>query len=359
LPDATQGQPLTPSPVFAGTYHLKGDPRGAAYPYGRDNNPTWSAYENAICELENADSTIVFSSGMAAVFATLGVTLKPGDALVMPSDGYFGVRLLARDFFTSLGVNVRLAPTANNAQLEHLEGAKLLWIESPSNPGLSVCDIATLAEAAHAAGALVVVDNATATCIGQQPLALGADICVSSDTKATTGHSDLLLGHVSVLDRVLAELLREWRMQMGSGPGPFEVWLAHRSLATLDVRLERQCRNALAIAEFMSTRPDVRVLRYPGLKTDPSYPIASRQMTYYGPIVSFELAGRQQAEQFLASCELVFEATSFGGVHTTAERRARWGKDDITEGFIRLSVGCEDSQDLIADLTQALERINR
>jgi len=351
-----QGQAFIPSPTFAGTYHLKGDPQGSEYPYGRDNNPTWSAYESAICELENANATVVFSSGMAGIAATLGVTLKPDDILVMPSDGYFGARMIASDFFTSLGVKVRLAPTADNAQQEHLHGAKLLWLETPSNPGLNVCDIALLAEAAHAAGALVVVDNSTATCIGQQPLALKADFCVSSDTKATTGHSDLVLGHVSVLDTAWADMLREWRMQMGSVPGPLEVWLAHRSLATLDVRMERQCKNALAIAEFLASRPDVHGLRYPGLTSDPSYPIASRQMKLYGPVVSFELATRQQAEQFLTSCALVFEATSFGGVHTTAERRARWGRDEIAEGFIRLSVGCEDSQDLIADLTQALDR---
>jgi cystathionine gamma-lyase len=267
--------------------------------------------------------------------------------------------MVATGFFQGLGVEVRLAPTAGNAQQEVLGGAKLLWLETPSNPGLEVCDIALLAEVAHAAGALVVVDNTTPTCAGQQPLLLGADFSVSSDTKATSGHSDLVLGHVAVRETAWADKLRTWRTQMGAVPGPMEVWLAHRSLATLDVRLERQCKNALAVAEFLASREEVRGLRYPGLPSDPAYPIARRQMTYFGPVVSFALASQEGAETFLQSCELVFEATSFGGVHTTAERRGRWGGDKVPEGFIRLSVGCEDAQDLIADMAQALGRVAR
>jgi cystathionine gamma-lyase len=251
-------------------------------------------------------------------------------------------------------VEVRAAPTADNAQLEHIEGAKLLWIESPSNPALDVCDIALLAERAHEAGALVLVDNTTATCLAQKPLSLGADFSLCSDTKATTGHSDLILGHVAVGDAALADKLRAWRTQMGSVPGPMEVWLAHRSLSTLDVRLERQCANALAIARFLARRSEVKNVRYPGLANDPSYPVASKQMKLFGPIVGFELANRERAEQFLRNCLLVAEATSFGGVHSTAERRARWGGDKVAEGFIRLSVGCEDAGDLIEDFEQAL-----
>ncbi len=358
LPDVTQGEPFLPGPTFAGTYHLTGDPTSSVYAYGRYNNPTWTAYEKAIGELERSASTVVFSSGMAAVAATLGVILKSGDIVVMPSDGYYAARMIASSFFTALGVEVRLAPTADNAQREHLQGAKLLWLESPSNPGLDVCDIALLVEAAHAVDVLVAVDNTTPSCLGQQPLALGADFSLSSDTKVTTGHSDLILGHVSVRDSSWADELRAWRTQMGSAPGPMEVWLAHRSLATLDVRLERQCKNALAITEFLASRTDVQRLRYPGLPSDLAYPIASRQMKFYGPVISFELPSRGLAESFLNHCELVFEATSFGSVHTTAERRARWGGDKVAEGFIRMSIGCEDLQDLIADLNQALDHMH-
>jgi len=148
-----------------------------------------------------------------------------------------------------------------------------------------------------------------------------------------------------------------WREQIGAVPGPMEVWLAHRSLATLEMRLERQCRNALTIAEYLLTRPEVSGVRYPGLPADPSHEIAARQMRYYGPVLSFVLADRTLAEKFLRSCKLAIEATSFGGVHTTAERRARWGGDEIAEGFIRLSAGCEDSQDLVDDIAQALNAI--
>jgi cystathionine gamma-lyase len=359
LPDVTQGEAFLPGPTFAGPYHLTGDPASSAYTYGRFHNPTWTAYEHALAELERGTSTVVFASGMAAAAATLGVTLTSGDTLVMPSDAYYTLRLLANNFFTALGVHVRLAPTAGNAQSAYVQGANLVWIESPSNPGLDVCDIAALAEAAHAAGAHVVVDNTTPTCLGQQPLTLGADFSLASDTKATTGHNDLILGHVSVRDAAWADRLRAWRTHIGATPGPMEVWLAHRSLATLDVRLQRQCNNALAIAEVLAARTEIHGLRYPGLPSDPAYAIASRQMRFYGPVISFALANRECAERFLQRCELVYNATSFGGVRTTAERRARWGGDNVPEGFIRLSIGCEDVQDLIADLQQALDQAHQ
>jgi len=192
------------------------------------------------------------------------------------------VRVLANGYFTQMGVRVRTAPTAGNSQRQHLEGAKLLWLESPSNPGLDVCDIAALVTAAHEAGALVAVDNTTPTILGQQPLALGADFSVASDTKALTGHADLILGHVAVREQKWGEQLHTWRTQMGAIPGPTEVWLAHRSLLTLDVRLERQCKNALAIARFLAARPEVESVRYPGLPDDPAHLIAARQCTISG-----------------------------------------------------------------------------
>ena len=267
-------------------------------------------------------------------------------------------RMLAEGYFASLGIEVRMAPTANNAQIEQLDGATLLWLETPSNPGLDVCDLAVLIAAAHQRGALVAVDNTTATALGQQPLAFGADFTLSSDSKALTGHGDLLLGHVATREPAWAERLLAFRSQQGAVPGPMEVWLAHRSLATLDMRLERQGKNALAIAQFLASRSEVKHVRYPGLPQDPAHAIAIRQMKHYGPIVSFVLAGKTQAERFLAACHLILQATSFGGVHTTAERRARWGGDAIAEGFIRLSVGCEDTRDLLDDLIQALAAVS-
>ena len=275
----------------------------------------------------------------------------------MPSDGYYTARMLAEGYFTSLGIEVRAASTSNNAQIEQLDGATLLWLETPSNPGLDVCDLAVLIAAAHNHGALVAVDNTTATVLGQQPLAYGADFSVSSDSKSITGHSDLTLGHVATNDPEWAQRLHAFRSQQGAIAGPMEVWLAHRSLATLELRLERQCKNALEIARLLESRPEVKLVRYPGLPQDPAHSLAARQMKHYGPIVGFVLEGKAQAERFLEACNLILQATSFGGVHTTAERRARWGGDTIPDGFIRLSAGCEDTQDLLDDIEQALAAI--
>lgn len=198
LPKAAQGEPFLPGPTFAGTYGFSGEVGTSAYTYGRYHNPTWTRYEEALGDLEGGPS-LVFSSGMAAVAAVLTSVLTPsaaGSVLVMPSDGYYTARMLAEGYFASLGVKVRKAPTAGNAQAAHLEGATLLWLETPSNPGLETCDISELVEKAHSRNVLVAVDNTTATALGQQPLKLGADFSVSSDSKGLTGHSDLILGHV-------------------------------------------------------------------------------------------------------------------------------------------------------------------
>jgi cystathionine gamma-lyase len=356
LPAPIQGEPLLPGPSFVSTFHLAGDPSTSPYSYGRYHNPTWTHFERALGELEGGEA-VAFGSGMAAVAAVLGSVLRPGDAVVMPSDGYYTARMLAQGYFAGIGVDIRLAPTAGGAQAGQLAGARMLWLESPSNPGLDVCDIAALAAAAHSQGMVVAVDNTTPTVLGQRPLALGADFSVSSDTKALTGHGDLVLGHVAVRDPALAQRLRGWRTQVGAVPGPMETWLAHRSLATLDVRLERMCANALEVARFLAGRPEVHGVRYPGLPVDPAHEVAARQMSRFGPIVSFALAGAAEAERFLGACKVVLQATSFGGVHTTAERRARWGGDQVPEGFVRLGAGCEHADDLLADLAQALAAV--
>lgn len=353
LPEPSQGQPFLPGPIFAAPFHLAGDPASSTYTYGRYHNPTWTAFERALGELEGGEA-VVFASGMAATAAVLGSVLRAGEVAVLPADGYYTARMLAEGFFAQTGVQVRTAPTAGDSQAGCLDGAKLLWLESPSNPGLDVCDIRALARLAHERSALVVVDNTTATLLGQRPLGLGADFSLASDTKGLTGHGDLVLGHVAVRDPEWAKCLRTWRTQFGAVPGPMEVWLAHRSLGTLDVRLERMCANALAVARFLAGRPEVRRVRYPGLPGDHAHPIATRQMSRFGPVVSFEVESAKIAEKFLGACRLVLQATSFGGLHTTAERRARWGGDQVPEGFIRLSAGCEHADDLLGDLAQAL-----
>ncbi len=353
LPQPEQSAPFLPGPTFAAPYHAAGDPINAPYNYGRLHNPTWTHFEQALSELEGG-SALVFASGMAAIASVFGAVLRPGDKVVIPSDSYYLARVMANGYFTQMGIQVVMAPTANNAQLDHLDGAKLLWLETPSNPNLEICDIAAIAQAAHERGVLVAVDNTTATPLGQQPLALGADFSVASDTKALTGHSDLILGHVAVRDTSRLDGIRMWRNQIGAVPGPMEVWLAHRSLATLHVRMERQCASALKIAEFLSQHPNVTDVRYPGLITHPAHELARKQMAYFGTIISFTLPDEATAQRFLSACQLVYEATSFGSLHTTAERRARWGGDVVPAGFIRMNVGCEDIDDLIADLAQAL-----
>lgn len=358
LPGAEQGEPFLPGPVFAAPFHAAGDPAEAPFSYGRHHNPTWSRYEAALSEIEGGRA-VAFASGMAAVTAVLLPTLRPGDVLVAPSDCYMSVRTIAEGYLTDRGVEVRLVPTGGGAVLDAVDGARLVWLESPSNPGLDVADLRQVIDRAHATGALVAVDNTMATPFGQRPLDLGADFSMSSDSKHLSGHGDLVLGHVAASDPDLAEQVVHWRTHTGSIPGPFEVWLAHRSLATLDVRLERECANALAIAEFLTGRPDVRGVRYPGLPGDPAHALASRQMTRYGTVLGFEIDGADRAEAFVAACELVAGATSFGGVHTSAERRGRWGRDAVAPGYIRLSAGLEDGDDLIADIGAALDRVSR
>jgi cystathionine gamma-lyase len=355
-PAKEQGNAFAEGVWFAAAYHAAGDPATSPFSYGRYHNPTWAQFERALGELEGGIA-LSFASGMAAIAAVLGATLRPGDTLVMPEDCYYTARRLADGFFAELGVSVRKAPTIGNTLGDYLDEAKLLWLESPTNPMLDVCDIAELVEVAHRKNVLVAVDNTTPTILGQAPLAFGADFSVASDSKSLTGHADLILGHVAIKDPGLADKLMAWRTQVGAVPGPMEVWLAHRSLATLEMRLERQCHNAQMIAEYLAGHAKVVKVRYPGLPTDPSHQLARRQMQYYGPVVSFVLADRASAERFLSACTLIFEATSFGGLQTTAERRARWGGDAIAEGFIRLSAGCENGEDLITDLAQALERI--
>src|SRR5450432_595799 len=350
MPTAGDGTPLVSSPVFASTYHLAGEPAGP-YQYGRLTNPTWSAWEAALSELEGGDA-VAFSSGIAAVTAVLLTALRPGDVLVMAAECYYATRRLATGLLTDIGVQVHLV--SDDEVGRHLQGATLVWLESPSNPKLDVCDIAAICAAAHQAGAAAAVDNTTATPLGQQPLTLCADYSVASDTKGLTGHSDLVLGHVACGDADRAAAVRTWRSSTGSVPGAFEAWLAHRSLMTLDLRLARQATNALAIAQLLSAHEAVGEVRYPWLAGDPSYDVAARQMRRPIGLVSFTLADEATAERFLAALHIVAVATSFGGLHSSAERRARWGGDDVAPGFIRFSCGGEDTADLVADVSQAL-----
>ncbi|MFR9729710.1 cystathionine gamma-lyase [Saccharopolyspora sp. MS10] len=347
--DSRPGAPLAPGPVFAAPYHL-GDP-GADF-YGRAGNPSWRALETAIGELDGGEC-VLLPSGMAAISTVLRALLRPGDGLLVPSDGYYATRQFVHEELAGLDLRVREVPTPGPWTDELFDGVRLVLLETPSNPGLDVCDIAELATRAHRAGALLAVDNTTATPLGQRPLELGADLSLASDTKALTGHSDVLLGHVSTADAELAARLRRARTLSGSIPGPFETWLAHRSLGTLDLRLARQAENAAALVEALRGHPAVRGLRWPGSPQDPAHEAARAQMRRWGGVFRFELADAAAVEEFVRRSSLVVAATSFGGLHSTVDRRAQWG-DPVPPGFVRFSAGCEDRADLVSDVLAAL-----
>ena len=345
--------PFTAPLTLASQYFVPGTPTGP-HQYGRWSNPTWQALEDALALIEDAP-VLILPSGMATVAAVYYALLKQGDAVLLPSDGYYVTRALAEKYLAPFGV--RVDPVATQDLERHdLAGYRLVWIETPSNPGLDLADIAGVAQRAHAAGALVVVDNTTASPLGQRPLELGADLVVVADTKSVNGHSDVVFGHVAARDTALLEKLRDWRKMSGTIPGPFEAWLVHRGLETFEIRHERACANAAALAPRLAAHPAVRAMSYPGLPTHPQHALARRQMRRFGSLVAVTLADEAAAEAFLGRCRLVRQATSFGGVHTSAERRARWG-DQVAPGFVRLSVGCEPLEVLWDDLEQALDAV--
>jgi cystathionine gamma-lyase len=346
--------------VFAAPFHL-GDrpPRdGGADAYARTEQPTLRVFEDAVGALDGG-RCLSFATGMAAISAVLLACARAGDRVVLPSDGYYATRVLADEELARFGLRVDRVSTTEveeAAARGDLDGARLVLLETPSNPQLDVCDIAAVARATRAAGAVLAVDNTTATPLGQRPLDLGADVTVASDTKALTGHSDLLLGHVSTRDDELHARLKAWRDHTGATPGPFEAWLGHRSMSTLDLRLARQARNAEAVAELLAGHPAVRGVRWPWRAGDPSFALASRQMLRPGGVVSAELADEDAVARLLAGTRIWAAATSFGGVHSTLDRRAQWGGDAVAPGFVRFSCGIEDTADLVADLAAALGR---
>src|SRR5258708_1655199 len=348
-----KGDPAVPPIVPASVYYLPGEATGP-YQYGRWSNPTWSALEAALSVLEDAE-TLVFPSGMAAIAAICYSQLRSGDRILLPADGYYTTRAFAERFLSPLGVAVELCPTAS-LDGQTFEGFRLVWIETPSNPGLDLCRIETVAAKARRAGALGVADNTTATPLGQRPLELGVDAVMSSDTKTVGGHSDVLLGHVASRNTALMASLRDWRNLTGAIPGPFEAWLVHRGLESLELRYDRMCANAQRIAERLSKHKAIANVRYPGLAFDPAHAIAAAQMLRFGQLIGVTFASKTAADRFIEEAAFILPPTSFGGVQTSAERRARWG-DLVPEGFVRLSVGCEPLEALWAEMKRVLDRL--
>ncbi len=341
------GEPVALPLTQSSMYHLPGPTDGLAT-YGRVDNPTWVQLEHVLSHLEDAPC-LCFPSGMAAISAALFATVQAGSRLLIPSDGYYVTRLLSDRFLSRLGVEVEERATTDFAE-GGFAGFDVVFVESPSNPGLDMIDLKAVAEQVRAAGGVTIADNTTLTPLGQRPLDLGIDVVVSSDTKAMGGHSDMLMGHVASRNSQIMERVEEWRTVSGSIPGPHEAWLLHRGLETLDVRFDRMCNSAQVLAERLAEHPKVKQVRYPGLPDDPAHALAQAQTARFGFLLSLTLGSEAQAEAFINTCPLLRPATSFGGVHSSAERRARWG-DDVDPAFIRLSVGCEP----VEELWQAIE----
>lgn len=347
------GDPVGAGPVLASAFHLAPEEGSERDTYGRVSNPIWRQLESALAQLEGATGALTFSSGMAAITTALRVTATPGSVLVVPSDGYYQVRRYAAESLAPLGVTVI---EASAEQMCHAaEAADVVLAETPTNPALDVVDLHHLAGICHSRGARLLVDNTTATPLGQQPLSLGADLVVASATKALAGHSDLLAGYIAGSQPELMAAVERERLLSGAILGSFEAWLVLRSIGSVGLRFERQCRNALALATALRRHPRVRSVRYPGLPDDPSYSVAAAQMRRFGGLVSLELSDAPAVHALVQGSGLLVAATSFGGIHTSVDRRARWG-DPVGAGFARISAGIEDTDDLVADVLAALDR---
>ena len=360
------GRPATPPLAPASIYVSQGTPHPGRG-YGRDGNPGWEALEHALGGLEDAKA-VAFASGQAASMALM-LALAPGrERIVLPEDGYYGGRVLADRLrpHSTRPVPVDLRDLAA-VERELTAAPSVLWAETPTNPLLRVADLSRLGALAAAAGAPMIVDNTVATGLLQRPLDAGATASLYSLTKAISGHSDVILGAVVSRDAGLVAELKAWRSSGGGIPGPFEAWLALRGLKTLPLRIARQSASALAIAGHLAGHPRVTAVHYPGIDRPgvdgagadtTTSELARRQMPDgFGPLLSFEVTpdGADAADKVVAASRLILPATSFGGVESTWERRARWPAETAPAGLIRLSVGVEPAADLITDIDEALE----
>jgi cystathionine gamma-synthase len=341
--------------------------RKPGYIYSRDTNPTAHALELKIAALEGAESAVSFPTGMSAIAASLFALLSPGDRVVSVKDTYGGTSQLFLDFLPRFGIETKLCATTDHEQVEAeiAAGATVVYLESPTNPTLKVMDIARLTAAGHKAGAIVMADNTFATPINQNPLAMGVDLVLHSATKFLGGHGDALGGAVCGSAQ-LTEKIHWYRQIHGASLDPMAAYLLLRGMKTLGLRIRQQNASALRIAQWLQSHPAVGAVYYPGLETHPGHDIAARQMRGFGGVLSFMLAGGfDSVKRVLPRLRLAHRAANLGAVETvvgppsttshvecTSEERAALG---IPEGLIRYSVGIEETDDLIADLAQALE----
>jgi len=371
------GQPSEPetgaliAPIFqTSTYEQDAPGVNRGFDYSRTNNPTRKRLETVLAALEGVEYCATFGSGLAAENAVLQAYLRPGDEVVIPLDVYGGTYRILNKVYQPLGVVIRQIDLARAGALEDALSSKtrLVWIESPTNPRLLVYDIAAIAHATHAAGALLVVDNTFATPVFQQPFTLGADIVVHSVTKYLAGHSDVIQGAVLAKDQAVFEPVKFLQNATGAVPSAFDCWLTLRGLQTLELRVQRHADNAEAVANALNGHPLVKTVYYPGLPSHPGHAIARRQMAGFGGMVSFELNGTvDEVVTFVSNRRYFALGESLGGVkalichparmtHASipAGERARLGLSDT---LVRLSTGCEHHRDLVADLLEGLASI--
>lgn len=366
-PDPTTGAIMTP--IFCTSTYVQEYPAVIkdGYDYSRGKNPTRTALQDNLAALEGGKHGLCFSSGLAAMHAAVSSLCAPGDRVVIGNDLYGGTYRQFTKVFAPLGLQVDVVDTTDIEQVRAALStpARMVWLETPTNPLLRITDLAAVAELAHAAGALVVCDNTFATPYLQQPLALGCDIVLHSATKYLGGHSDVILGALVVNDDEQAEKIAFTQMAVGGVPGPHDCFLVLRGTKTLHVRMQRHCENAAVIADFLAKHPKVSKVYYPGLASHPGHAVAARQMSDFGGMMSFVLDGSvEDGMAFTTRTRIFALAESLGGVESLiehppsmthasipAETRRAAGLDD---GLIRLSVGIEDVEDQLADLEQAL-----
>jgi len=335
------------------------------YEYSRSANPTRTALEQCLAALEGGSAALAFASGLAAEDGLLRTACSPGDHVLIPDDAYGGTYRLFARVLAGWGLGHSVVAMSDVAAVREQLAArpvKMIWTETPTNPLLNIADIRALAQAAHEAGAMLVVDNTFASPYLQQPLALGADAVVHSTTKYLGGHSDVIGGAVVVADPDLAERIAFTQNATGGVPGPFDAWLTLRGIKTLAARMDRHCRNAMRVAQMLAEHPAVAEVLYPGLPTHPGHKTAQEQMRAFGGMVSFRLlAGEEAAVRTCGRTRLFTLGESLGGVESLIEHPARMTHAsvagsalEVPPDLIRLSVGIEDCDDLLDDLRQAL-----
>jgi cystathionine gamma-synthase len=335
------------------------------YDYARVANPTRTALQLCLASLESAEHGLAFSSGLGAV-TTIMHLVSPGDRIVGVNDVYGGVYRMFSQVYEPKGYEFAWLPASQIGDnlAEHLdERTRIVWLETPTNPLLNVIDIQAAAEAAHKAGAIVVVDNTFATPYLQRPLELGADIVIHSTTKYLGGHSDVIGGFAATNDPTIAERLQFLQKSLGAVPGPFDCWLVLRGIKTLAVRMRQHCENAHIVAARLSQHPSVEQVLYPGLPTHPGHAIAARQMRDFGGMISFLVETEEEAVALVARTKVFKLAESLGGVESLIEHPARMTHASTADApfaapknLIRLSVGLESAEDLVDDLEAALVR---